>query len=192
MKKLTILFFALILVSGLSAQIQLDNPSFEGELEDATLPNGWLDCNAGTTPDILPGSWGVYNEPSDGESYMGLITRQDRTWESVGQRLSKPIKKGDCYSLSVDLAHSKTYTGYDQPVKLRIWGGQTRCNRGQLLWESEVIDHSDWETYEFFLQPKSTFNYIIIEAYFPNDKPVPHKGNILIDNLSEIEDCERA
>ena len=192
MNKLAVLFFNLIFISGLTAQISLDNPSFEGEPEDATLPNGWLECKQGTTPDILPGAWGVYNEPSDGETYMGLITRMDKTWESVGQRLSQPLEAQKCYSLSVDLAHSNTYTGYSKFVKLRIWGGSTRCSRGQLLWESDVIKHTNWETYNFFFKAKATYHYIILEAYFPNDKPIPHKGNILIDNISDIVICERA
>lgn len=192
MNKLLVIFFSLILISGSFAQISLDNPSFEGEAEDATMPRGWLQCKLGTTPDILPGSWGVYNEASDGETYMGLITRSDKTWESIGQRLSRPLEKDICYEMSVDLAHSKTYTGYNRPVKLRVWGGKTRCSRGQLLWESEIVNHSDWETYEFFFEPRGLYNYIIFEAYFPDDEVVPHKGNILVDDISEITICERA
>jgi len=192
MKKLLVILFNVLLVASLSAQVELDNPSFEGEPEDATMPSGWWQCKPGTTPDILPGSWGVYNEPSEGETFMGLITRPDKTWESIGQRLSKPFDKGSCYSTSVDLAHSKTYTGYNQPIKLRIWAGKNRCGRDQLLWESKVITHSQWETYNFFFTAKGTYNYIIFEAYFPNDKVVPYKGNILIDNVEEFVVCERA
>ncbi len=192
MKQLLLIFFSLFLLMELPAQISLDNPSFEGEAEDATMPRGWLQCKVGTTPDILPGSWGVYNEPSDGDTYMGLITRADKTWESVGQRLSRPLEKNVCYEMSVDLAHSKTYTGYNKPVKLKIWAGKSRCSRGQLLWESNDIDHVDWRTYEFEFYPKGIYNYIIFEAYFPGDRVVPYKGNILIDNVSQIDVCKRA
>jgi len=192
MNKLLIVFFNLILISSLSGQVLLDNPSFEGEPEDATMPNGWLDCKKGTTPDILPGSWGVYNEPSEGETYIGLITRPDRTWESIGQRLSSPLEKGTCYNMYVDLAHSKTYTGYNKSVILRVWGSRTRCSRDQLLWKSDVIYHSDWETYLLEFKTKSTYNYIIFEAYFPNEGGRAIKGNILLDNVSDIEVCERA
>ena len=54
--------------------------------------------------------------------------------------------------------------------------------------------HIHWlkKTYEFDFNPTSTFNYIIIEAYFPDDKPSPYRGNILIDNMSAIDVCERA
>ncbi len=188
-------FFTLCLLfsSTSHAQISLDNPSFEGEAQDATMPMGWLECKDGTTPDILPGHWGVYTEPSDGDTFMGLITRDNGEWESVGQRLSQPMKSGMCYSVKIDLAHSNTYSGYNQPVCLRIWGGKNRCGRSQLLATSEVVSHTDWVTYEFFLNPKSQVNYIILEAYFPgNHIKKGHKGNILIDNCSEIEVCDRA
>lgn len=190
--RIFIALFILITAFSTHAQIVLDNPSFEGEPEDATLPNGWLECKTGTTPDILPGEWGVYTEPSDGETYLGLITRQDKTWESVGQRLSSPLIRDVCYQFEVDLAHSKTYTGYNQPIKLRIWVGKKRCSRTQLIYESELINHSDWRTYMIEFTSKSNYNYIIFEAYFPKGYPTSVKGNVLIDNVSEIQTCKRA
>lgn len=192
MKKLLLVLINLTFYLGLTAQVFLDNPSFEGEAEDATMPNGWLSCKQGTTPDILPGFWGVYNEPSDGETYIGLITRTDGTFESISQRLSSPLQIGTCYSMSVDLAHSKTYTGYNKPIRIRVWGSKSKCSRDQLLMKSGVISHSYWETYEFEFKTNATFNYIIIEAYFPTSPSKPVKGNILLDNLSDIEACERA
>ena len=70
---LSFTFLCLLSFSGY-AQIELDNASFEGAPQDATLPQGWFACQMGTTPDILPGVWGVIMEPSDGDSYIGLIT----------------------------------------------------------------------------------------------------------------------
>lgn len=192
MKRLLLISFSFICFVGLDAQIPLDNASFEDEAGAEITPTGWLKCKKGTTPDILPGSWGVYTEPSDGETYIGLITRFDKTWESIGQRLAKSMDKDMCYSISLDLAHSKTYNNYNNPVKLRVWGGQTRCSRGQLLWQSDLIEHTYWKTYEFDFKPNATFNYIIIEAYFPDDNPTPYRGNILLDNMSAVEVCERA
>ncbi len=192
MQKLFFICLALLFSLNLSAQIRIDNASFEGEAQDATMPSGWLSCKAGTTPDILPGSWGVTNEPSEGDTYIGLITRPDGSWESIGQRLLRPIMKGTCYSMTLDLAHSSTYTGYNQPVRLRIWAGRARCDRRQMLWQSELINHSDWETYEIEFTPGGSFHYIILEAYFPSHHPTPHKGNVLIDNMSEIRKCKRA
>lgn len=192
MKKLALTTFFIFFSILIFAQIKIDNASFEDEPEDAVVPNGWLICKLGSTPDILPGGWGVITKPSDGATYMGLITRADKTWESVGQRLSSAIVFNQCYTMSVDLAYSKTYNEFINPAKLRVWAGKTRCDRGQLLWESDLIDHTYWETYEFLFETKATYNYIIIEAFFPNGYPAAYKGNILIDNMSDIEDCKRA
>jgi Carbohydrate binding domain len=186
---LTIAFFFSV---SLKAQVNLDNSSFEGNPNDAEMPNGWHSCNPGTTPDILPGPWGVVAEASEGNTYLGLITRDNGEWESVGQRLKKPLKAEVCYSFSLDLAHSKTYNKYNNPIKLKIWGGKTRCSKDQLLAESKVITHSDWVTYEFTITPNGTINYIIFEAFFGDDNIKSWKGNILIDNCTEIKRCDRA
>ncbi len=179
----------MVIPSFLIAQIRLENASFEGEPQDATVPIGWIPCEIGTTPDILPGPWGVYQEASDGETFMGLISRADGTFESVGQRLSQSLEKGECYSLNMDLAKSNTYTGYNNSLKIRIWGSFNRCQKAELLYESPLVGHTDWENYSFSFMPKFNYHYIIIEAYAPKNKSA--KGNILIDNLSLIVPCKR-
>ncbi len=187
------LAFSPIILS--SQDIRLENPSFEGEPQDATVPTGWMPCEAGTTPDILPGPWGVYQEASDGDTFLGLITRADGTYESIGQRLTTPLKKGECYSWSLDLAHSNTYAGYNQPLQLRIWATLSRCSASdsssQKLYESNLlIEHSEWKTYSFSFFSESEYNYIIIEAFVPGNGAA--RGNILIDNCSKIIPCKRA
>jgi len=174
-----------------NTSIRIDNASFEGEPEDATVPVGWFPCAVGTTPDILPGPWGVYQEASEGDTYMGLITREDGSWESVGQRLAQPIQPKDCYSFSLDLAHSNTYADYTQNLKLRIWGGTTRCAKEQLLGETDFVTHRDWEQYDFMFVAKQQINYIIFEAFY-KDSRFSHRGNILIDNASPLKSCDRA
>ncbi len=192
MKIIIILIASLSFSLSLQAQVNLDNASFEGKPNDAEMPNGWHGCNPGSTPDILPGPWGVALEASNGNTFMGLITRDNGEWESVGQRLKKPLKAKECYAFTLDLAHSRTYNNYNNPIKLKIWGGRTICSKDQLLTESKVISHSDWETYEFFITPEGTINYIIFEAFFGDDQVKSWKGNILIDNCSEIKKCDRA
>lgn len=171
--------------------IHFTNPSFEGEPADATVPVGWLPCEEKTTPDILPGFWGVYREASDGATYAGLITRHDGTWESITQRLDQTLLAEECYAFTMDLARSPTYNQYNLPIRLRVWGSGTKCEKRQLLLETDLIRHPFWKTYEVKFYPKSKLNYIIFEAYFPEgayDLP----GNILIDNLGPIKKCPRA
>lgn len=186
-------FFYLCFSSfALHAQIALDNGSFEGTPQDATLPQGWFGCEMGTTPDILPGVWGVILEPSNGDTYIGLITREDGSFESIGQRLAEPLEKNLCYSFSIDLSRSKTYAGYNFPVKIRVYGGTKKCQKKQLLYSSPTISHDDWETYDVKFTPKKNFNYIIIEAYFADGLLFKYNGNVLIDGVTPLIPCIRA
>ena len=175
----------------LSAQIiELSNSSFEGEPRDATVPQGWMGCKEGTTPDILPGYWGVYNDPSDGDTYIGLITRVNGTWEDVSQRLSAPLKKGGCYTWGLDLAHSDTYSGYNGPLKVRVWLSKTKCGKDQMIYESPLIEHLDWQSYFVKFKANDEYRYILIEA-FHSEKEFSYEGNVLIDRLRPIRSCER-
>ena len=190
--KIIFITIAFFLLSGRSeAQIYLNNASFEGQPQDATVPVGWLPCEAGTTPDILPGPWGVFTEPSEGQTFVGLITREDGSWESICQRLPESIKASDCHEFELDLARSGSYAGYNDPIRLRIWGGMRKCGKDQLLFTSQLIDHTDWETYKVSFTAKQPINYILIEACFP-DRSVSQRGNVLIDNITAIRKCVRA
>lgn len=174
-----------------SGQSRLINPSFEDEPADATTPQGWHPCDEWTTPDIFPGFWGVYNEPSHGRTYVGIITRENSTYEQFGQRFSEPLQKGKCYQTAIDLAHSIIYSGYNKPIKVRIYLGTNRCEKDQLIFESPEIKSMNWETFPIQFVPSQVYNYIIIEAYF-SDEPFSHKGNILLDNIRQIRPCGNA
>lgn len=190
MKKL--LWVSFIFVSHFTtAQIMVVNPSFEDEPADATTPQGWLPCAEMTTPDIFPGFWGVYNDPSHGNTYVGIITRENGTFESFGQRLSEPVKVKTCYYSEIDLSHSLIYSGYNKAIKLRIYLGSSKCSKDQLIFESPFVKHTNWKTYRFNFYPEGQYEYIILEAYY-DDGPFSHKGNILIDNLKPILRCGNA
>jgi len=171
--------------------IYWQNASFEGEPQDATVPIGWLACEPFTTPDILPGFWGIYQEASEGATYVGLITRDNGTWESITQRLSRTINRGDCYTFTLDLAHGVTYSGYNQTLKLRIWGSTDKCTKNQLLFESPMIDHPEWQAYRVEFTARQPIRYVLIEAFY-QEGIFRRKGNILLDNLSPIRWCPRA
>jgi len=182
----------LILFShSLCGQIIIDNGSFEGTPADATMPAGWFAGEKGTTPDILPGYWGVYNESEDGETFVGLITRQDGSFESISQRLPDKLEKGTCYSLSFFLSFSDNYTGYNAPIHLRVWVASKKNKRQQLVFKSPKISSTDWEKFTLEFSPEEDMYYIILEAHI-SDKKKSHKGNILIDNMSPIFRCNRA
>ena len=103
--------FSLVLALpfGMSAQkdapIVLTNPSFEDLPKMGETPTGWYNCGkAGETPpDVQPGGWTVAKPANHGQTYLGLVVRDNETWEGVGQRLPRPVEAGQCYEFSLDL-----------------------------------------------------------------------------------------
>lgn len=172
--------------------IILANPSFEGRPHDAVTPDQWQACGLDSSPDILPGPWGVYQKPTNGVTFLGLITRENNSWEALGQKLPKPLRADRCYKFSIDLAVSPAYAGYSKPTRFRIWGGTSACQRDELLGASPVITHYEWKTYEFIFSPKVDYPYLIIECYYKTPTLEYYRGNLLLDNITTFELCDRA
>jgi hypothetical protein len=169
--------------------ILLNNPSFEDEPQDAKMPQGWWGVDEGTTPDILPGFWGVRALPADGQTYVGLITRADGSQESIGQRLHPRLEKGGCYQFYLHLARSRKYVGYTDDIQCRIWVSTRKKKKQELIFTSPKIDHRDWKRYLVNFTAKDDYKYIIIESYTEEEGT---KGHILIDALSGIQLCDKA
>jgi len=194
-----IIGLVLLTVSATQAQIRLNNPSFEAPPKDATMPPGWVACGMYTTPDIMPGSnehgqpiWDVTHRPVDGATYVGLITREDNTREYLGQQLNKPLKSRHCYMFSLNLASSPFYAGYNTPIRLRIWLGNDQCQKTELIVETQTITHYEWKNYQFVFSVDKSYSYIIFEASYADGTEYPYRGNLLMDNISLITDCDRA
>lgn len=162
----------------------------EGEPLDATMPDGWHACQEGTTPDIMPGPWGVEEEPYDGNTYVGLITRPNGTWEAIGQRFSSSLHAKSCYSMEIIAAHADTYAGYNQSGRMRIWLGKTKCDYAQLVLDIEELNHTEWKSYPIKFTSEDDYNYIIIESYHPVGKRTS-SSNILIDKIYMPVFCNR-
>jgi len=206
-----LLLFTMLCLSGFSQEDQpilLNNPSFEGKpmigVRDSRLPDdfGWRDCGFmdESPPDIHlveSNPFGVEQLPYDGSTYLGMVVRDNDTWERISQRLSAPLIAGKCYKFSMHLARSLTYTSpsnesqgkmlnYITPAKLRIWGGNGYCNRAVLLAESSLIINTRWLEYNFNFEPKENITHIVLEAYYRTPILFPYNGNILMDNASAI------
>lgn len=195
-------------------KITITNRSFEdiprmGGNDRMFRMNGWTDCGTfrfpnETPPDIHPGNfWRNVTPPSEGNTYIGMVVRDNESHEGISQKLSAPLKVGKCYKFTIDLAKSSSYwsksrvtekdENYIKPAVLRIWGGSGLCNDAQLLGESAAIDHGDWRSYQFKVTPSSAHKYILIEAYYKTPVFLPYCGHILVDNLSDFEemDCSK-
>ena len=192
MKLSTLFLFFSCFFGRQDSKIYFQNPSFEDTPRESASPTGWESLTDNSTPDILPGPWGVKFAPQHGKTCLGLVTRADGTREDVSQLLSQPLKAGKCYTFSIFLAHAAAYVGYNQPLRIRVWGGGARGGKDVLLYSSPLIDHSAWKKYDVEFMLRSDVQYITFEAYFAPGVLFFYKGNILIDNCSPIERCDRA
>ncbi len=211
MEKLSLKFLLIFLavVSQLKAQdgdvVFLSNPSFEDFNRASKEPRGWYDCGmyGESPPDVQPGHFRVKQRPNSGNTYLGMVTRDNETWESVSQRLSQPIKGGSCYQFSIFLSHSEGYFSisrttneeayFIKPVVLRIWGGNNYCDKRELLGQSDIVDNSTWEEFQFMFKPKRNYSFILFEAFYKTPTLFPYNGNVLVDNSSnivEVFNCE--
>lgn len=193
------LLFAVVVLYAQQGMIVLRNASFEDQPSHSKIPKEWIDCGfpGESEPDTQPsGEFGVTKEPFDGITYLGMVVRDNSTWERVSQRLSSPMEAGKCYEFSIYMAKSPTYlsqsrttderVNYVRNAKLRIYGGSFPCDRQQLLAESELVKDYDWKHFTFTLSPKDNYSFIIFEAFYQTPNLFPYNGNILLDNASAI------
>jgi len=212
-----LLFFSV----GLYAQdISITNGSFEGFAQQGRNDQsfrleGWQDCGPyqfrlASPPDVHQGVnrdtsfWENENRSSHGKTYLGLVVRDNESWESVSQRLPSALKAGTCYKMSISLARSRTYkshtssnrdvpSNFTEPAVLRVWGGSGICDcDSQLLAESSPVSNNQWENFEFKLEPDSNFPFITVEAFYETPLLFPYNGHILLDKMSDLTvvDCE--
>jgi hypothetical protein len=174
----------------------LTNPSFEDLPQKGETPTGWYDCGAAgeTPPDVQPGYFGVIQRPAEGNTFLGMVVRDNETWEAVGQKLKEPLLQNQTYFWSLHLCQSEFYksqsrsTGYeakyDTPVKVRIWGGKNYCEKSELLAETATITNTRWLQYDFKICPKNDVIFLTIEAYYRTPILSFYNGNVLIDDAS--------
>ena len=104
---LLLLVFVVQVANGQEEEpIRLTNPSFEDMPRHSQAPIGWKDCGfpSESPPDIQPdplGQFQVSKAAYHGGTYLGMVVRDNDTWERVSQKLSSPIQNGVCYSFSL-------------------------------------------------------------------------------------------
>ena len=201
-------FLFLLVGNAQDGVIHLNNPSFEGIPRPGQQPKGWYDCGDinfpfETPPDVHPidddggrSNFGVTQKSYHGQTYLGMVVRENESWESVSQNLEKPLSPDSCYSFSLYLCKSEIYRSglrgrkevvdFTFPIKLRIWGGNAYCDRAELLAESPLVENIEWQNYYFNFQPTEQHDFIILEAYFHTPTITAPNGNIMIDHGSPI------
>lgn len=182
--------------------VHLENPSFEDEPRANKVPLGWKDCGfifkGETPPDVHPcGAWQVNKSAKEGKTYLGMVVRENNTWEFISQQLDGHLKNNTKYSFEISICTAENYisatrksilegtkSNFTTPVKLRIWGGNELCMKNILLAESPLIKNYEWKLFQFMIEPQSDITWITLEAYYRDEKITRYNGNILIDNAS--------
>ena len=191
-------------LNGQGDTIYLRNASFEDFPGHSQGVRNWIDCGfpGETPPDVQPfrssqvAAWGQLIPAFDGNTYLGMVVRDNDTYERVCQRLSQPLQQDQCYQFSVYLTSSDHYisqshktrklANYVKPTVLRIWGGNDYCDRRELLSESTTISNKEWKKYDFEFNPAGNYSYIMLEAFYKTPTLIVYNGNILVDNASPI------
>ena len=204
-KRLVIAFTLLNLLHSaqVSAQsksdiIHLQNSSFEDIPRCCQSPSKWLDIGANneTPPDIQPGSFNVTRAAKNGNTYLGMVVRDNDTGEGVSQKLSTPLRKGYCYHFTLWLCRSELYlsqspttkkpANYITPVRLALYGGNESSFTAQLLSITEEITNSEWKEYVFEIKPKEDYDFFTITAQHKKPLLFPYNGNVLVDYASDL------
>lgn len=197
------LILSLSALSLLAQEIKFRNPSFEGQSGANRLPRKWVNCGfmEESPPDVHPDPASTFDVsllPYEGRTYLGMVTRDNNTWEAVGAELSGPLLKGQCYKFSIALASSDSYrsmsratnvpVNYTSPIRLKIWGGNDFCDGQELLATSPVVTPGQWAVYDFVIEPRMNDYYVItLSADYPDNTEWATNGNLLLDAASSFE-----
>ncbi|MFK7935088.1 MAG: hypothetical protein AB8G22_16370 [Saprospiraceae bacterium] len=205
---LSSILFATFSIMAQDSGIRLLNPSFERHTSTYKRAIAWRKCQRtfGETGVFLLPQYDFYNGVDktawEGDNYLGLVTTIYGLQESASVRLSKPMRAGQCYEMTVWLANAPRYDrevegesgiqDHANTVRLEIYGGQQMCRPSEALAEVNVQDHASWTSYEFFFQPTEDIEIITFRAAYHRwlDQ---YNGHVLIDDISVIEplDCDR-
>lgn len=193
----------LLLVTGaLCSQekaLLLSNPSFEDFPHHSQPPSGWYFCGpvGESPPDVHPnGYFNVEHEAEHGDTYVGMVTRDNNSWECIGQLLETPLLPGTCYQFTIQLAQSQSYESvsrstmdlaqFTNPIRLRLWGSNQNCTRTELLAQSGAVQHEKWTAHTFHFQPKQQLSHFLLEVYYYDTAHAPYNGNLLLDHAGPI------
>jgi hypothetical protein len=186
--------------------IRLRNPSFEDTPrrggDTRNVIKDWFDCGRinfpmESPPDIHPnGYWQNNIAAFDQNTYLGIVVRDNNTYESVTQRLDSQLEAGKCYKFTVHLARAPRYVSkshithmdanYTTPIVLRIWGGSGPCDDRELLAQTDAVSNTNWQLYALEFNPKLKIRFITLEAYYKTSEQLPYNGHILVDGCSDI------
>lgn len=196
----TYIILCLCAVVVVSAQdvFSLRNPSMEALPGPSKTPTFWHFCGPPqeTPPDIHPsGAFGIQKEAAHGQTYLGLVVRDNGTTEKISQRLDQPLipnqtYRFQCYAARPEIYRSISRTtmrpdSFTRAIRLRLWGVK-HCEKLVLLATSPLITNTQWQIYNFEFSTNIALPGIMLEAWYEQDETDAYNGGIFIDLVSPV------
>jgi hypothetical protein len=175
--------------------ILLYNTSFEeGTPGNSLTPRWWLDCGFEneTPPDLHSNTKGkhfnVAIDAQEGDKFVGMVVRDNNTWECLQQNFAKPISGN--FTIRLLVARSATYqslsrangspSNYVTPAVLRVIGVD-ESGEEFVLYRSSLIINTSWEEIITTIQVPFQMTAIRLSPYYKEPFLFPYNGNVLID-----------
>ena len=197
---------------GQADTVRFRNPGFEGEAQRGSSRDfylkDWNDCGdryfrRESPPDVHPnGIWQVTKPPAEGKTYVGLVTRDNGTYEIISTKLKSRLLAGNEYEFEVYLAMSEYYisrthmskltANYYYPAVLKVFGATGKCKKEELLFETQPIDNTEWKKYKIRIKPSKDYKTLTFAACFKRGTIMPYNGHLLMDGLSPIQKITRS
>jgi len=208
MRILYILLSALLCSASFALSAQKNeyfkNPSFKDTPRMGGAPKWWIGCSfKGESPvDVHSNKtefFGVKEIAADGKTFLGMVTRDNGTYEGVTTKLKQPLQADSSYKLTIFINRAKTYSSisrandqpvnYDSPTRLEIWAGSDYCKMITLLEEYDSENVDTWTEVTFYFTPDQTYNYLGLYVRHL-DEFEDTNGNILLDNITLVRVSE--
>ncbi len=195
--------------------IVLKNSSFENKIYAKTLfidedsidvytPKSWFmyQPNGGNPPYVCSKDsslWNIEHEANHKDHFMYLVTRDDQTYHSIGQRLKTKLSPNKTYAVHLYISTSKTFKSPTRKKNnsVKLFNRETCLSLGKYFNScyhfyaiSPIIDHEDWKRYTMVFTPQVETEYFRIAAIYRRMQFIPTNGNILVDNISPIYEIE--
>ncbi len=198
-----LLFFPVFLLAQ-NDVVYIENPSFEGRASHSTVAPDWEYCTFPdeTPPDTQPGAFGVELPALDGKTYLGMVTRDNGTYESVIPTLSSPIQAGVCYEWIIHIRQSEKYSSisrttskedvFEDAVNLVLLGSEKKPCKADvpLIIVKEIQGERNWKKVKLRFKSDKELKHLIL-AVFPSNNEKSN-GHLLLDHFYPIVpvDCE--
>jgi gliding motility-associated-like protein len=182
---LNIVFILLPFITN-AQDIKLANPSLEGTSAEAKTPASWFITDR--TPDIQPGIYNISLPASEGTSYVGMYADYSLQ-EGMSQQLTQKLDSGKTYYISFDLAYPPTYYQTITYGSFIIYGGNTKGEKNEVLWESGIFYNQQWKKYTAVFTPAQNYSYLVFSPYKVEKDAKYNTVAVLVDNFSDIKEA---